>query len=81
MIWDDRAVIYSICLLYTSRRQLIRLLGVKLGGLTYGRASLDLFEDTEEQISLLKQVDHIRHRFGYDAIQRGIYQGVGKIIR
>ncbi|MGB3130272.1 MAG: DNA polymerase IV [Saprospiraceae bacterium] len=63
------------------RRQLIRLLGVKLGGLTYGRASLDLFEDTEEQISLLKQVDHIRHRFGYDAIQRGIYQGAGKIIR
>lgn len=55
------------------RRQLIRLIGVKFGGLTYGRAQLDLFEDTEEQISLLQQVDHIRHRFGYDAIQRGIH--------
>ena len=77
-IW---AVVQDLFEKLYDRRQLIRLLGVKLGGLTYGKASLNLFEDTEEQIALLKQVDHIRHRFGYEAIQRGVYQGSGKLRR
>ncbi|HRI01015.1 MAG TPA: DNA polymerase IV [Saprospiraceae bacterium] len=55
------------------RRQLIRLIGVKFGGLAYGNSQFNLFEDTAEQISLLKQVDHIRHRWGYQAIQRAVH--------
>jgi DNA polymerase-4 len=54
------------------RRQLIRLIGVKFSGLVYGKALFDLFEDTGEQISLMHQMDHIRHRFGYHAIHRAI---------
>lgn len=52
------------------RRQLIRLIGVKFSGLVYGKILFDLFEDTEEQISLMQQMDRIRNRFGYHAIHR-----------
>ena len=55
------------------RRQLIRLVGVKFGGLCYGCSQLSLFENTAEQISLLRQVDRIRHRFGYAAVQRAVF--------
>ena len=52
------------------RRQLIRLIGVKFSDLVQGSYQIDLFEDTVEQISLLKQMDHIRKRFGADAVMR-----------
>lgn len=52
------------------RRQLIRLIGVKFSGLVHGSPQFDLFEDTGEQISLMRQMDHIRNRFGYEAIGR-----------
>ena len=51
------------------RRQLIRLIGVKFSGLS-GSYQIDLFEDTIEQIELLKQMDHIRKRFGSGAVMR-----------
>jgi DNA polymerase IV len=50
------------------RRQLIRLIGVKFSGLVSGSYQIDLFEDTMEQIALLNQMDHIRKRWGGDAI-------------
>jgi len=52
------------------RRQLIRLVGVKFSDLVHGSYQIDLFEDTLEQLSLLTQLDRIRHRFGADAISR-----------
>lgn len=52
------------------RRQLIRLVGVKFSDLVHGSYQIDLFEDTVEQLSLLTQIDRIRHRFGADAISR-----------
>jgi len=50
------------------RRQLIRLIGVKFSGMVEGHYQISLFDDTEKAISLLQQRDHIRKRFGSDAI-------------
>jgi DNA polymerase-4 len=50
------------------RRQLIRLIGIKFSGLVNGNIQLDLFDHTEEEISLLQQLDHIRRRWGKGAI-------------
>lgn len=52
------------------RRMLIRLIGVKLGGLIHGVQQLDLFEDNEERIKLYLSMDKIRLRFGAGAIRR-----------
>ncbi len=52
------------------RRQLIRLVGVKFSGLVHGSDQLSLFDDTIRDIELLRQMDHIRERFGPDAIHR-----------
>lgn len=53
------------------RRQLIRLIGVKLSGLVRGAYQIRLFEDTEEQIRLMQAMDHIRTRYGKDIIGYG----------
>jgi DNA polymerase-4 len=50
------------------RRQLIRLIGVKFSGLVNGNIQLHLFDHTEEEMSLLQQLDHIRRRWGKEAI-------------
>ena len=52
------------------RRQLIRLIGIKFGGLVQGNYQIDLFDDTAKQISLLKEKDWIRNRFGVDKLMR-----------
>jgi DNA polymerase-4 len=52
------------------RRMLIRLIGVKLGGLIHGVQQLDLFDNNEEQIKLYLSMDKIRLRFGAGAIRR-----------
>ena len=50
------------------RRQLIRLIGIKFSGLVNGHIQLNLFDDTQSEISLLQQLDHIRRRWGKEAI-------------
>lgn len=50
------------------RRQLIRLIGIKFSGLVNGNIQLNLFDNTQEEISLLQQLDHIRRRWGKEAI-------------
>lgn len=62
-----RIVLELFDVLY-ERRQLIRLIGVKFGGLVRGHHQIRLFEDTEEELQLMQAMDHIRHRFGKDAI-------------
>lgn len=52
------------------RRQLIRLIGIKFSHLVHGSYQIDLFEDTIEQINLLNEMDHIRKRFGPNALKR-----------
>ncbi len=49
---------------------LIRLIGVKLGGLVNGAQQLDLFDHNEKMINLYMQIDKIKLRYGASAIQR-----------
>ncbi len=57
------------------RRQLIRLIGVKFSGLVNGNYQISLFDDTAKEISLLKEKDWIRKRFGNDKIMRAACMG------
>ncbi|HET6556378.1 MAG TPA: DNA polymerase IV [Prolixibacteraceae bacterium] len=52
------------------RRMLIRLIGVKLGGLINGVQQLDLFDNNEKQIRLCLSMDKIRMRFGTNSLCR-----------
>ncbi|MFM7023066.1 MAG: DNA polymerase IV [Flavobacteriales bacterium] len=64
-------------LLY-QRRMTIRLVGVRFGGLVQGNPQIDLFEDTIEQINLLQAIDHLKKRFGADAVTRAVTMGAYK---
>ena len=48
----------------------IRLVGVKFTGLVHGCHQMDLFEDTEELISLYQTMDKIKNRFGASSVGR-----------
>ncbi len=71
---SDRALIATAKELFDQlfqRRQLVRLIGIKLSGLVSGHYQLNLFEDTGSEMRLLEQLDKIRKRFGEGAISRG----------
>lgn len=53
-----------------TRRMRIRLLGVKFTGLVHGNHQMNLFEDTEEMISLYQTMDKIKDRFGAKSVGR-----------
>jgi len=53
-----------------SRRMRIRLIGIKFTGLVHGCHQMNLFEDTEELISLYQTLDKIKMRFGSDSVGR-----------
>ncbi len=53
------------------RRQLVRLVGIRLSSLVHGNYQIDLFEDTLKETKLLQQMDKIRKRFGKKAVMRG----------
>ncbi len=55
-----------------SRRMLIRLIGVRLSHLVQGVQQLDLFEDRPEMAKLYMSMDHIRKRYGKDAVKRAV---------
>jgi len=52
------------------RRQMIRLIGIRFSGLVHGNYQISLFEDTESDIRLMQELDHIRNRWGIKAIAR-----------
>jgi DNA polymerase-4 len=52
------------------RRMLVRLIGVKLGGLIHGAQQLSLFDDNSSRIRLCMSMDKIRMRYGPGAIRR-----------
>lgn len=53
-----------------TRRMRIRLIGVRFTGLVHGLHQMDLFEDTEEWMSLYQAMDHLKNRFGSESIGR-----------
>lgn len=53
-----------------TRRMRIRLIGVKFTGLVHGCHQMNLFEDTEELISLYQTMDKIKNRFGSTSVGR-----------
>ena len=53
-----------------TRRMRIRLVGVKFTGLVHGNHQMNLFEDTEELISLYQTMDKIKDRFGIKSVGR-----------
>jgi len=55
-----------------NRRIRIRLVGVRLSKLTEGGHQINLFEDTEDMISLYQAMDSIRKRFGNKAVTRAV---------
>ncbi len=59
-----------------NRRLLVRLIGVRFSHLTGGGYQINLFEDSEELIRLYRAMDHIRRRFGDQAIMRASGKGV-----
>ncbi|MCE7056287.1 DNA polymerase IV [Algoriphagus sp. AGSA1] len=54
------------------RRMLVRLVGVKLSHLVQGSQQIDLFEHTEEEVSLYQAIDWIKNRYGAHSITRAI---------
>ncbi|UQB69846.1 DNA polymerase IV [Epilithonimonas zeae] len=53
-----------------TRRMRIRLIGVKFTGLVHGSHQMNLFEDTEELISLYQTMDQLKGRFGIHSVGR-----------
>jgi DNA polymerase-4 len=52
------------------KRLLVRLVGVRFSGLVHGNYQINLFEDTQEIISLYQAVDRMRQKHGDRAIVR-----------
>lgn len=58
------------------RRMLIRLIGVRFSHLVGGGYQINLFDDTEEMVSLYQAMDNIRLRFGDDKVKRALAMNV-----
>ncbi|MDF1867780.1 MAG: DNA polymerase IV [Saprospiraceae bacterium] len=70
---NDKSLLFHVKELFKKlyeRRQLVRLIGVRFSGLVHGNYQINLFEDTVEESQLLKEMDHIRKRFGAKAIRK-----------
>ena len=51
-------------------RMLIRLIGIRFSQLISGNQQLELFDDKPELANLYQAIDHIRRRYGRQAVQR-----------
>jgi len=52
------------------RRMRLRLIGIRFSGLVRGTYQINLFEDTEEMVSLYAAMDKMKSRYGLDAVMR-----------
>jgi DNA polymerase-4 len=52
------------------RRMRLRLIGIRFSGLVRGTYQINLFEDTEEMLSLYTAMDKMKSRYGFDAVMR-----------
>lgn len=70
-----KAVLETFEKLY-QRRMSLRLVGIRFSRLVRGSYQINLFEDTQEMMSLYQAMDKIKNRFGANAVMRGsgIYQ-------
>jgi DNA polymerase-4 len=53
------------------RRMRLRLIGIRFCGLVRGTYQINMFEDTEEMLSLYQAMDRMKTRYGFDAVMRG----------
>lgn len=53
-----------------NRRMRVRLIGIRFTGLVRGSHQIDLFDDTEEMLSLYQAMDKMKRRFGFAAVGR-----------
>ncbi len=78
----DHVIIPKVLDLFDSlyqRRLLIRLVGVKLSHIVSGNYQINLFDDTQEMLSLYKAMDTIRSRYGEHSIQKASGMGAKTI--
>ncbi|TVP52583.1 MAG: DNA polymerase IV [Mongoliibacter sp.] len=61
-----------------NRRLLIRLIGIRFSSLVHGNYQINLFEDTEEQISLYQTLDRLNTKYGDKTVCRAIGMQVGR---
>jgi len=52
------------------RRMRLRLIGIRFSGLVRGTYQINMFEDTEEMLSLYQAMDRMKSRYGFDAVMR-----------
>lgn len=52
------------------RRMRLRLVGIRFSGLVRGTYQINMFEDTEEMLSLYTAMDKMKARYGFDAVMR-----------
>lgn len=52
------------------RRMRLRLVGIRFSGLVRGNYQINIFEDTQEMLSLYNAMDKMKGRFGLDAVMR-----------
>ena len=52
------------------RRMRLRLVGIRFSGLVRGTYQINMFEDTEEMLSLYEAMDRMKKRFGADSVAR-----------
>ncbi len=64
-----------------SRRLLIRLIGVRFSGLVGGNYQINLFDDSEEMLSLYNSLDKIKNRYGEHSVMRAVSMGAKTIGR
>ena len=64
-----KAVLEAFEKLY-QRRMSLRLVGVRFSKLVRGSYQINLFEDTQEMMSLYQAMDKIKDRFGSNAVMR-----------
>jgi hypothetical protein len=50
------------------RRNTLRLIGIRFSGLVRGTYQINMFEDTEEMLSLYQAMDRMKKRYGFDAV-------------
>jgi DNA polymerase-4 len=64
-----------------NRRMLIRLVGVRLSNLVQGNHQINLFDDTETDVSLYEAMDFIKHKHGVEKLIRATTLGLSNRIR
>lgn len=64
-----------------NRRLLVRLIGIKFSHLVSGNYQINLFDDTEEILSLYNAMDNIRKRYGDKSVLRASGMGAKTIGR